>query len=506
MESGLVSYLAWWGPYLVGILAIVYSVILKAGRRVDEEAPRGGAVVPLAIIGILLIAGLVLTGIYAQNWGYGIVLLIGGISALGAMLYSRWHAGSDAARPADTYFGIGLALLELAIIRNVFQSAPVEYLLVTALGAWFVASILYYGRPGMGWIGPRSYALACTVIAGASAMGAYRYTKTGVGSFFVIDMCALVLLLALVGSLIAAWGRVNAIRKIAGGVVFALAVWWLGRLLSDLVLNETDAGLCVLAGAVTVLVVFILNSASRGPRGLLGAMEAGVLAVLAAVACAAVTLRWLEGYGIALASVGALATLPFVYLLSGSSDQTEPEAEIAGGGLGIVAALTALAFVRVFAEATAGSGAAIRLFQSYILTGLILGGVLMMLQAALAGSGSAKTPLGQTLRGLGIVIFGAVIVFAAAYFWRQDAISGLIIGAAVALFMLIVAAPFLGKQAGAPDLAVGLPMFAAVLTPAFLSATLDLTREHKIMVMIWTLATVAFLVIATSALRWRGAR
>jgi hypothetical protein len=69
-----------------------------------------------------------------------------------------------------------------------------------------------------------------------------------------------------------------------------------------------------------------------------------------------------------------------------------------------------------------------------------------------------------------------------------------------------VAAPFFGKQAGAPDLAVGLPMFAAVLVPTFLSATLDLTREHKITAMIWTLAIVAFVVMVTSVLRLRRAR
>jgi hypothetical protein len=394
-------------------------------------------------------------------------------------------------------------------MRNVFQNAPTVYLLVTALGAWFVTGIFYYGRPASGWIGPRSYALACTAIAGASAMGAYRYSKSAIGSLFVIDACALVLLLALVGLLIAA-GRPNAIRRIVGGIVFLLGVWWLGGLLANLVLNNTNAGLCVLAGAVTVVVVFVLSSASRSPEGqrsLLGGTEAGVLAVLVAVACAAVSLRWLEGYGIALASVGGLAALPFVNLLMGLAGRAEPDLEIAGGGSGIVAALAAVAFVRVFAEATSGSGVAIRIFQSYILTGLILGGVLILLQSALAADASrTRKPLDDAAKGLVTLVLGAAIVFAAAYFWRQDAISGLLLGAAVGLFMLIVAAPFFGKQAGAPDLAVGLPMFAAVLVPSFLSATLDLTREQKITVMIWTLAIMAFLVMVTSVLRLRRAR
>jgi len=280
---------------------------------------------------------------------------------------------------------------------------------------------------------------------------------------------------------------------------------------------------------VTVVVIFVLSSAasvacSRSNRGsdpsvacsrsnnegrqsLLGGAEAGVLAVLVAVACAAVSLRWLEGYGIALASIGGLAALPFVNLLMGLAGRDEPDLEIAGGGSGVVAALAAVAFVRVFAEATSGSGVAIRIFQSYILTGLILGGVLMLIQSALAANpSSTRKPLGDALKGLVTLVLGVAIVFAAAYFWRQDAISGLLLGAAAGLFMLIVAAPFFGKQAGAPDLAVGLPMLAAVLVPAFLSATLDLTRDQKITVMIWTLAIVAFVVMVTSVLRLRRAR
>lgn len=150
----------------------------------------------------------------------------------------------------------------------------------------------------------------------------------------------------------------------------------------------------------------------------------------------------------------------------------------------LVTALAAVAFVRVFAEATSGSGAAIRLFQSYVFTGLILGGVLMLIQSALAaGSSSTRKPLGDAAKGLVTLILGVAIVFAAAYFWRQDAISGLLLGAAV-----------------------GLPMFAVVLVPPFLSATLDLTREQKITVMIWTLAIVAFVVMVTSVLRLRRAR
>ena len=128
---------------------------------------------------------------------------------------------------------------------------------------------------------------------------------------------------------------------------------------------------------------------------------------------------------------------------------------------------------------------------------------MMALAVNLSG---ARKPLGDALKGLVKLVLGIAIVFAAAYFWRQDAISGLLLGAAVGLFMLIVAAPFFGKQAGAPDLAVGLPMLASVLVPPFLAATLDLTREQKITVMIWTLAIVAFVVMVTSILRLRRAR
>ena len=84
-----------------------------------------------------------------MSWGLGVVLLIGGASAVGVTLYSR---GGGRWRPADAYFGIGLALLELAIIRNVFQNAPVIYLLVTALG-----SVVRDGdsllRQAGGWVG-----------------------------------------------------------------------------------------------------------------------------------------------------------------------------------------------------------------------------------------------------------------------------------------------------------------------------------------------------------------
>ena len=77
---------------------------------------------------------------------------------------------------------------------------------------------------------------------------------------------------------------------------------------------------------------------------------------------------------------------------------------------------------------------------------------------------------------------------------------GLVIGVAAGLFYSI----FTQSQADTPmpaDISLGIPLFAATILPAFLDKTLNLTREQKIDVMLWTLGAVAVVVIVTSVTR-----
>lgn len=93
MSSGLVSYLAWWGSYAVGILAMAYSVILRLREPNDErgESDRGGVFASVAMIAGLLLLGLILIGLYAQpgnvSWSFGAVLFIGGTLAIVVSLF-----------------------------------------------------------------------------------------------------------------------------------------------------------------------------------------------------------------------------------------------------------------------------------------------------------------------------------------------------------------------------------------------------------------------------------
>lgn len=80
---------------------------------------------------------------------------------------------------------------------------------------------------------------------------------------------------------------------------------------------------------------------------------------------------------------------------------------------------------------------------------------------------------------------------------------GLMLGMAIGLFLLIAAAPLFGRQSGAPDVSLGVPMFAAAVVPWFLSATTDLTRDNKLVVMLCVLGVVAVTVSVTSAIRLR---
>lgn len=94
-------------------------------------------------------------------------------------------------------------------------------------------------------------------------------------------------------------------------------------------------------------------------------------------------------------------------------------------------------------------------------------------------------------------------MLASAYFWRYESMIGLMLGIAIGLFLLIAAAPFFGRQTGAPDIVLGIQMFAVTVVQSFLAATTNLTRDNKLVVMLCTIAAAAVLTIATSAVRLR---
>ncbi|MCX6344453.1 MAG: hypothetical protein NT018_05185 [Armatimonadetes bacterium] len=515
MKSGLISYLAWFGPYAVGILAIAYSVMLRLREPSEsaEDEGRGSFLTRILTIVALLLVGLLLIGLLFQpkdlSWRFGLMFLIGGLAVVAAAFYSRWRVGSGFAASSDAFFGVGLALIEVAFLRNYFREAPMLYLLVLALGAWFAVAVFYYGRPNGGLLGPRSAALTSMVLAGAVAIGIYKYAEgAAMGTLFAIDACAMALLVAIIASLVIACCKPGVLQTILGILLIVVGVWRLVGLLGEVIANEPEAGLCVITGCVTVLAVYLLSAASGGLRvgaGFIGANEAGALCVLLAIACAAISMRWLGGYGVALASIGGLASLPFVYMLIDRAKSGGPELELANGGAGIVAALAAIGLVRVFAESTGGTGAAVHIFESYVLIGLILGAVLSLIMASISDGWAkdAARPIGGVARGAAVVAAAIAIVFAAAYFWRFEAVVGLMLGFTAGLFFLIPAAPFFGKQMGAPDVALGVQVFVVTCAPWFLASTIDLTREQKVAVMLWTLAVMAVLIVITSVIRLR---
>lgn len=507
--SQFVMYIAWWGPYVVGVLAIGYAIIMRLSER-GEETPEGRAPVSVMVITLAALAvGAVLTGILSKpvdlSWRFGVVLLIGGVVGLAAWLFSSWRAGSPLAGASAAFLGVGLGLLATAFLRNYFREAPMVYLFVAALGTWFVAAIAYYADPARFPTGVRTAALTASAITAAAAMGIYHYAKSASGSLFAVDICALIVLLGLVASLIAvAARRLGTWGAVIASVIFIAGAWWLGDMLAGVVINEASGGLCALAGAGTVLLLHIVACSGSGARvQLLGSTESGALAVLLVVACAAISMRWLGGYGAALASVGAVAALPFVYLIADLAPSRAASAPTAfASGAATAASLAAIGLVRVFAESTRGSSTSIRIFESYVIAGLVLGGVLVLMQASLARAwkSGGSGPLAAFARGIAAIILGFGLVLASAYFWRYEAMVGLVIGVVVGLFYSI----FVQSSTDAPepaDISLGIPLFAVTILPAFLDATVNLTREQKINVLLWTLGAVAVVVIVTSVMR-----
>lgn len=519
MRAGLVSYLAWWGPYAAGVLAVVYSIILRTldNGEPSDPVPSNFILMPLTMTLLLLGVGMVLIGILLPmpdvSWRYGMAFFVGGLTVLAAFLYSRWRSGSVFIFASDAFFGAGLAVLVMALLRNYFRDAPMLYLLIAALGAYLAVAMLYYGRSSGSWICVRTAALGLMVKAGAVAMGVYRYPKSSMGSLLAVDAGALVLVLSIIASLIVLWGRRSILRSIIAPILAVLGVWLLSGLLGRVILDEPDAGLCVLAGSVAVWLIYVLSVNSGGlfnddEAVLMGSTEAGLLAALVAIACVAISLRLLGGYGAALAAVGGLASFPFVYLLIDRTQTGGPDREIANGGAGLVAALAAVAFIRVFAEGTGGTGTQVNLFESYAIVGLILGGVLSIAQMSLAQGWCREhdSTLLCTSRGIATIVLGVAAVLAAAYFWRYEAMIGVMLGVCAGLFFMIAASPFFRKPAGGAELALGLPLFTAVIVPPLLAHTINLTRDQKVAVMAWSLGAVAVVIIVSSVLRIRRLR
>lgn len=515
MKGGFVSYLAWWGAYAVGIISIVYSVMLRMRENGEdqesEESP--GIVIPSAVILALLVAGMVLTGIFAKvrvtSWTLGEVFLAGGVLAIASAYYSRWKSESTNAAASDAFFGVGLALFAMAFLKNCFRDAPMLYVLVFAMGAWFAAAVFYYGRPGKGlagarfgdhapssWAAVRAFSFTAIILAASIAMAVFRYPRDGSGALFVVDACALGLLMVIACLIV--FRNTTGWRMTIGSALLIVFTGLLDILLGNALLDEVTPGLCVLAGLVVSLALYWLNGVSQ--ERAISANEAGALSALMAIGCAALAMRWLGAYGVTLAGVGALVSS--LYVLAAGWEHQSGNAPLFSS-TALAAGLSALGLARVFAENTGGTALQVHLFESYSMTGLVLGGVLIMAFTALPESWSGEMRWGGIGRGLGAVALSLGIVLAAVCFWRNEATVGLVLGLASGMFFLMIAARFFGKTAGAPDIVLGLALFSATALPSFLTATMDLTRGEKIIIMICVLFVAAVLLVASSVVRVR---
>lgn len=516
MKAGFLEYLTWWGPYVVGLLAMGYAVLLKLAAERDDGEDEKCSRALVVLAGVSLVVALLLIGLLATpkelSWRYAVVFLIGGVGTLVTLVFSHWRLRSGGSDSSAVFFGVGIAVLGMAFFRNYFREAPMIYLFVAALGVWFTATLVSFGAPSRAARGVRSLVLASCVIAGSVALGIYHYPKTPMGSLFAVDMCALAVLLSIVASLLSGiGGRLRSVGSFASAIVFLSLVWWLGVLLARALIQDSRGGLCALVGCAAVLLLYWLRAASDDSeagsrRPLIGTTEAAVLSILIAVAALAMSMRWLAGFGVSLAAIGGLAALPLIYLIAERASATDADAE--GDRCVVsawaVAALAAVAYVRVFLEAMAGHGVTVDLFETYTVPGLVLGGSMALMLASVSAKVSqqnGRSPISALLMGLGAVVVSCGIVVAVACFWRLEAVNGFVIGIAAGVFYTIVAAALSQVTDQAAGLVVGVPVFLVTLMPAFLDSTINLTRGQKVHVLLWILGGTALVVIVSSSVR-----
>jgi len=146
-----------------------------------------------------------------------------------------------------------------------------------------------------------------------------------------------------------------------------------------------------------------------------------------------------------------------------------------------------------------GHGVSVDLFETYTVPGLVIGGSLALMLGSLAETRRAALPV--YFRGLSATMLGCAIALAVAYFWRLEAVNGLMIGIAAGVFYAIVTASLSQESNDAAPLILGVSLFTVTLIPAFLDATLNLTRGQKVGVLIWVMGAVALLFVLTGSVR-----
>lgn len=511
MKTPFADYLAWWGPYAVGILAVGLSIVMKMAseREARTEPLERGWWMLTALSGVGVVAGMLLIGAFAGpadlKWRFAGVFLLGGAAAVAAACYSHIRADRATAPSADTLAGIGAALILMALMRNYFREAPMLYLFVTALGVWVVAAVAGYGSSERNE-SARTLSLASIAVAAAVAMGVLRYPGSGLGSLLAVDMLALALLIAMVASLFAGVGsRLRGLSGVAAPILMLAVLWWLGRLLGQSLMRELAAGLCVVTGAAAAALIYLLAlSASGSESPVLSRAECAALVTLTTAACAAASMRWLGAYGVSLAGLGSLAALPMLAVIG---DRTrKPGAPVGNVPVVLVAAsaaaFAAVALARTFLQTASGGGGALDLYQAYTVPGLAVGGALSLIPGVLAARQARnRGPMLEFVRGAAAVVAASAIVIAVAYLWRGSGSAGLVAGIAVGVFYTVVATALWNTDEARVDLAPGIQLFAVTLVPILLAATLNLTRAQKVSVMIWTMAAAALVVILASATR-----
>jgi hypothetical protein len=406
------------------------------------------------------------------QWGPAVVGAAG--AAFGIALW-RVGRGRDAA-----LVGGCAALVVVSAVAALCPDSALGMVLPSAAAVlWVLYAALQLAR------GPlRDAAAACALwapaFAVASALGFVRYPKvSGAELPFAVGalaVAACVPVRALVGIFrFALAEKVSA--AVSGVVLLALAIP-----LSTEAVSVREPGICVLAGAVTALALYLV-SASLSANEARWWTEVGTLVgVMVAVLGLAMAFRWHMGYGASLwtATVAVLAVLAVGAPMRGA------EMWMAGVA-GVLAGI-----LRLMRE-TIGEGAGFT--DPYGFVGLAVGvGIGVM-----AGFGCSGA------RALAWAVIFAAVSAAVAVFWGVDGLQGLCVGAAASVLAGYAVSRLFesgGERNGSDfdfPMPLGLGIASYVVGIPVMRAAAELTRAQKVLgaeVLAGAVAVVLFIVWA----------
>lgn len=425
-------------PYIAAVAGVVALFLPGLSKKEETATATSQPFFALALVaGLCSLAGWKFEGSNPGAFAGGVGFAVGAlIAAVANVLSGRGRFNVEAV-------SLGLALLGVSGSRFLGSTAIYGLIAGVGLSAWVLS------LAGEGWA--NSAAIYAAAIGIANEMGARRtgefmpYVGTLLG---IVSVVAMLVSLPLLG---------RPVRPLGFAIVWSLGAW----VVTNRLLSLSDLWMLCAGGALMGLVLawFLGDEEEVSP------LRIGMGAVIG-LAAATVAFSWYQALGMSVVWIAATA----VAVSLGRKKVLVV--------LGLLAAVT---IYRLFRETYPDASRAFDIGQHYALIGLLLGGIAPLLAIDWGRSEQSRTILAAFWA---VILIGLAPLSAILFGAKGEA--GYLIGLGLSP---VIDGLRGGRSSAAMSISLGLSSLV-LLSYGWLQPFLDVTRDEKILALVWIIGVL----------------